>query len=81
LPLNGDKSKVGQTISFTKGGKKQRGCFAPSSSKEILIKLSEFHKLPKVILEWRKLNATITKVTQFIHRFLLIVFILYFFRV
>ena len=34
----------------------------PSSSKDILIKLKAFHDLPGVILEWRKLNGTITKV-------------------
>ncbi|XP_012557615.2 DNA polymerase theta isoform X1 [Hydra vulgaris] len=31
------------------------------TSKEVLEKLSKFHALPKLILEWRKINSTLTK--------------------
>ncbi len=34
----------------------------PSSNKEALIRLKQYHDLPEVILEWRKLNNAITKV-------------------
>ena len=34
----------------------------PSSAKDVLQKLTSLHELPGVILEWRKLNASVTKV-------------------
>ena len=34
----------------------------PSSAKDVLQKLTHLHELPQVILEWRKLNASVTKV-------------------
>ena len=34
----------------------------PSSAKDVLQKLLSLHELPGVILEWRKLNASVTKV-------------------
>ncbi|CAB4068798.1 POLQ [Lepeophtheirus salmonis] len=33
-----------------------------STNKETLIKLKKYHKLPEIILEWRKLNASVTRV-------------------
>ncbi|TRY77126.1 hypothetical protein TCAL_15975, partial [Tigriopus californicus] len=35
---------------------------SPSCNKDILIKLQAYHDLPTLILEWRKLNMTISKV-------------------
>ena len=34
----------------------------PSTAKDVLQKLTHLHELPQVILEWRKLNASVTKV-------------------
>ena len=34
----------------------------PSSAKDVLQKLTHLHQLPQIILEWRKLNASVTKV-------------------
>ena len=33
-----------------------------STAKDVLQKLTHLHELPQVILEWRKLNASVTKV-------------------
>ena len=52
LPFNAEKS-----AKFVANSKVK-----PSCKKEILQKLAKFHELPKVILEWRKLNASVSKV-------------------
>jgi DNA polymerase I-like protein with 3'-5' exonuclease and polymerase domains len=49
LPLNGEKSRSSKT--------------KPSSAKDILIKLKAHHALPGIILDWRKLNMALTKVS------------------
>jgi DNA polymerase theta len=62
LPLNGDEDK-GTTMS-TFGRKNLRAGLrsgvTPSSSKDILSKLSKFHELPATIIKWRKINAAIS---------------------
>ena len=37
-----------------------RSGIAPSSSKDVLSKLSKFHELPATIIQWRKINAAIS---------------------
>lgn len=59
LPLNGDKSNVGKPLGKLTFGNKVPNA---SSNKDVLIKLTHYHKLPHVLLQWRKLNAAITKV-------------------
>jgi DNA polymerase theta len=53
--LNGEPDNIGKPLYKTK---LQSG----SSNKEVLLKLAKFHKLPQVVLEWRKINAAVTKV-------------------
>lgn len=62
LPLNGDPS-LGQMRSIRSTTNRLRNFkAAPSCGKDILIKLKAYHDLPNVIMEWRKLNMTLTKV-------------------
>ena len=52
LPLNGE----------TDNARRKNSKIKPSCKKEILQKLVNVHDLPKVILEWRKLNRSVTNV-------------------
>lgn len=61
LPLNGDPS-LGSYRPGVRNVRNKNSKLNPSSSKDILIKLKAYHELPAIILEWRKLNMTISKV-------------------
>ena len=56
LPLNGDPSRRLPALSSRNPKLK------PSTNKEVLIKLKPYHELPGIVLEWRKLNAAVSKV-------------------
>jgi hypothetical protein len=62
LPVNGEPGRRWLGTATRSGGGRKGG--APSSSKEVLIKLKGNHKLPGVILDWRKLNMAISKVRK-----------------
>ncbi len=69
LPLNGDPSRRltaawGNNCRARKSGSSSSSSnnSKPSSGKEVLIKLKRHHALPGVILEWRKINMTLSKV-------------------
>jgi len=59
LPLNGEPAMAGKMP--PPAGKGRHSKWNPSSSKDVLIKLKSYHKLPGLILEWRKLSLAITK--------------------
>ena len=60
LPLNGTKDDP-ETKSTCSRNQRivLRNAVRPASSKEILLKLKNYHELPSVIIEWRKINAAI----------------------
>ena len=61
LPINGDPNAVQKLPA--KGHSKRRGKknAVGGTGKEILEKLSIFHPLPAVLLEWRRLSMALTK--------------------
>ena len=62
--MNGEQGKrLGTAPVGTRSGGRKTGGGNPSSSKEVLIKLKKHHPLPGVVLDWRKLNMAISKVT------------------
>ena len=60
LPMNGTKDNP-ETKSTCNRNQRivLRNAVRPASSKEILLKLKNYHELPSVIIEWRKINAAI----------------------
>ena len=62
MPLNGEKDCKTSSAILCSRNKKigHRNAFSPSASKEILLKLTSYHKLPSIIIEWRKINSAIT---------------------
>ena len=56
LPLNGDPNRRLPALSSRNPKLK------PSTNKEVLIKLKPYHEVPGIVLEWRKLNAAVSKV-------------------
>ncbi|GFR82717.1 DNA polymerase [Elysia marginata] len=62
LPINGDPSLMPQ-LSNGRGQRRGRNRTAliGSTSKETLEKLTKFHPLPAVILEWRRISSALTK--------------------
>ena len=60
LPMNGTKDDP-ETKSTCSRNQRivLRNAVRPASSKEILLKLKNYHELPSVIIEWRKINAAI----------------------
>jgi len=64
LPPNGEVEQNGRQTR-SKSAKKLKNL---STSKKILEKLIKLHRLPKLILEWRRVNSSLTKVTYPIQR-------------
>lgn len=66
LPPNGvmDESPVRRNNRNKAGVKRKRYC----TSKAVLEKLQKLHCLPKLILEWRRINNALTKVVYPLHR-------------
>ncbi|RUS83890.1 hypothetical protein EGW08_008371 [Elysia chlorotica] len=65
LPINGDPS-LEPRLSNGRGRGGRRGCrsgsaLMGSTSKEVLEKLTKFHPLPALILEWRRISSALTK--------------------
>ncbi|GFR73382.1 DNA polymerase theta-like, partial [Elysia marginata] len=62
LPINGDPSLMPQ-LSDGRGQRRGRNRTAliGSTSKETLEKLTKFHPLPAVVLEWRRISSALTK--------------------
>ncbi|XP_059178781.1 DNA polymerase theta-like [Physella acuta] len=58
LPLNGDPSLVPRLPSRSCN---RRRTTLGSTSKEILEKLTKYHRLPAIILEWRRISSALTK--------------------
>lgn len=65
LPPAGDTdvstSPVGRAVKPTRGGKRRKVKYF-STSKDVLARLDSLHPLPKVILEWRRINSALTKI-------------------
>ena len=65
LPVNGDPQSLGQPTrpnrrAATGGRGRQKTQF--STSKEVLEKLRPLHPLPGILLEWRRITGSLTKV-------------------
>ncbi len=56
LPFNGEAENLGKPLGPLLKHNKM------SSNKENLAKLTKYHKLPSVIMEWRRINNAVTKV-------------------
>ena len=60
LPINGKKDDPETKYTCSRNQRiGLRNAVRPASSKEILLKLKNYHELPSVIIEWRKINAAI----------------------
>ncbi len=65
MPLNGDPTKrLHPNWRKMSSGSSGR----PSSSKDVLVRLKRHHALPGVVLEWRKINMTVSKSVFPLHR-------------
>ena len=63
LPVNGDPSaaKPTRTLGPSRRAPRGRQKSTFSTSKDILEKLKAYHRLPGVILEWRRISNALTK--------------------
>ena len=62
LPPDGHTDvSPGKAVRPTRGGRRKKVKYF-STSKDVLEKLISLHPLPKVILEWRRINSALTKV-------------------
>lgn len=62
LPCNGNT----ESLRTTRNSKSHAKHFR--TSKDVLEKLMKYHRLPKLILEWRRINSTLTKVVYPVQR-------------
>ena len=64
LPPDGNtdvSTTPGKAVRPTRGGKRRKLKYF-STSKDVLEKLTSLHPLPKLILEWRRVNSALTKI-------------------
>ncbi|GFN83271.1 DNA polymerase theta-like [Plakobranchus ocellatus] len=63
LPINGDPNIAPRLPSARGQGRRGRGgsSLMGSTNKEVLEKLTKFHPLPAVVLEWRRISSALTK--------------------
>ena len=62
LPINGEKDSNELKYSINARGRRLglRGKVAMSTSKDVLSKLKTLHELPGIIIDWRKINSSLS---------------------
>ena len=68
LPCDGAGSDNGRATRASRAGCAKSKTKHFRTSKDVLEKLVKYHRLPKLILQWRKINSTLTKIVYPVQR-------------